>query len=107
MVRIAVSGSHRTGKSTLLSHPPSLEDLEAQLDRCPVDVLAYVAVHEEAEEFDWEAWLSRVREASVRAERAWHLRERGAAPEAGVSFEVGRLRYDGAPLHRPGGPDRG
>jgi len=106
-MRIAISGSHRTGKSTLIeelagrlpeygtvdepyrlleedghefSHPPSLEDLEAQLerslqelseagenvllDRCPVDILAYVAAHEDGEAFDWEEWLPRVREIS-------------------------------------------
>jgi predicted ATPase len=105
-MRIAISGSHRTGKSTLLeelaaslpgyetveepyhlleedghefSHPPSIEDLEAQLeraiqelseagetvllDRCPIDILAYLAVHEDGDEADWEAWLPRVREA--------------------------------------------
>jgi len=105
-MRIAISGSHRTGKSTLLSelaellpsyttvdepyhlmeedghefsHPPSIEDFEAQLersldelreagdealfDRCPVDFLAYIAAHDDAEEIDLEEWLPAVREA--------------------------------------------
>src|SRR5688572_1296873 len=105
-MRIAISGSHRTGKSTLLaelaarlpqytsvdepyhlleeeghelSHPPSREDFEAQLersieevraagddtlfDRCPLDLLAYLAVHEDADGFDLERWLPVVQEA--------------------------------------------
>jgi len=105
-MRIAISGSHRTGKSTLLaelaallptytsveepyhlleeegyefSFPPSVEDFEAQLerwfevsgeagddtlfDRCPLDLLAYLAVHEGAEAFDLDEWLPRVQEA--------------------------------------------
>src|SRR5688572_21905120 len=105
-MRVAISGSHRTGKSTLIaelaallpsytcveepyhlleeeghefSHPPSVEDFEAQLerciealgeagsdtlfDRCPLDLLAYLAVHEDAEGFDLEQWLPRVQEA--------------------------------------------
>lgn len=105
-MRIAISGSHRTGKSTLLAelaallptyasveepyhlleeegyefaHPPSAADFEAQLersiealgeagddtlfDRCPLDMLAYLAVHEGADDFDLEEWLPRVREA--------------------------------------------
>ena len=105
-MRIAISGSHRTGKSTLLaalaealpsyttvdepyhlleedghelSHPPSVEDFEAQLersiealqeagdealfDRCPLDMLAYIAVHDDAAEVDLEEWVPAVREA--------------------------------------------
>jgi hypothetical protein len=105
-MRIAVSGSHRTGKSTLVSelsallpthavvdepyhlmeedgydflYPPSLEDFEAQLersieflgqadddvlfDRCPIDFLGYIALHEEGDSFDFDAWLPRVRDA--------------------------------------------
>lgn len=105
-MRIAVSGSHRTGKSTLLaamaaalpayaivdepyrlmeedgyvfSHPPSIEDFEAQLersirevrdagpdtlfDRCPVDLLAYLAVHDDAASADVERWRPAVRAA--------------------------------------------
>lgn len=105
-MRIAISGSHRVGKSTLLAElsqalpayevieepyevlaeegyefrdPPSLEDFEAQLerslaslheagndalfDRCPVDFLAYLSVHEDADAFDLEHWLPRVRAA--------------------------------------------
>jgi len=105
-MRVAISGSHRTGKSTLVerlsaalpdytvvdepyhvmeeegyefSHPPSLEDFQAQLehsiarlnegepdvlfDRCPVDFLAYISVHEDADAFDFEEWLPRVRAA--------------------------------------------
>jgi len=105
-MRIAITGSHRTGKSTLLaalaellpghkvvnepyhlmeedghefSHPPSLEDLVAQLerslaevsgaggdvlfDRSPLDVLAYILCHEEAESFDLDEWLPEIEEA--------------------------------------------
>lgn len=105
-MRIAISGSHRTGKSTLVSelaalmptyttvdepyhlmeedghefsHPPSIDDFEAQLersihemgeagsealfDRCPLDLLAYIAVHDDAEGFCFEDWLPRVRDA--------------------------------------------
>jgi thymidylate kinase len=106
-MRIAISGTHRSGKSSLVealrarlpkyvcveepyhaleeegfefSHPPALEDFEAQLewsverlgeedeshalfDRCPADVLAYIAQHEDADAFDLEDWLPRVRAA--------------------------------------------
>jgi hypothetical protein len=105
-MRIAISGTHRSGKSTLaedlgallqdhvvacepyhamaedgypFSHPPSLEDFEAQLehslaslndrapnvifDRCPVDFLGYLSVHDDADRFDADAWLPRVRAA--------------------------------------------
>jgi predicted ATPase len=105
-MRIAISGTHRTGKSTLLeelsallpkytivdepyhamqedgyefSHPPSLEDFEAQLehamdslsegeedvlfDRCPIDFLGYISAHEDADTFDFDEWLPRVRAA--------------------------------------------
>jgi thymidylate kinase len=105
-MRIAISGTHRSGKSTLieelsklmptyrvvdepyhlmvedgheLSHPPSLEDFEAQLersveelsdgsdnvlfDRCPVDFLAYISVHADSDAFDLDEWLPRVRAA--------------------------------------------
>ncbi|HTV25420.1 MAG TPA: AAA family ATPase [Polyangiaceae bacterium] len=108
-MRIAISGSHRTGKSTLLaelsgllpdhatvdepyhsleeeghefSHPPSVEDFEAMIerslvdleesdddvlfDRCPLDALAYLVVHPDAEDFDFEDSLARVREALER-----------------------------------------
>ncbi|MBK6733951.1 MAG: ATP-binding protein [bacterium] len=105
-MRIAVSGSHRTGKSTLIaelaallpgystvdepywlleddghefSNPPSIEDYEAQLarsigeledagddvlfDRCPLDMLAYIAVHDDNGSFDIRDWLPKVRAA--------------------------------------------
>lgn len=105
-MRIAISGTHRAGKSTLaedlaallgdhvvagepycdmeedgylFSHPPSLEDFEAQLehslaslndrepnvifDRCPVDFLGYLSTHDDADRFDIDAWLPRVRAA--------------------------------------------
>jgi len=106
-MRIAVSGSHRCGKSTLVADlaealqgyraveepyrlleeeghafadPPSLEDFLAQLrrsleilegdrapdlllDRCPADFLAYLLTHLEAEAFDVEEWLPRIRPA--------------------------------------------
>lgn len=60
-------------------YPPSLEDFEAQLersiqelsqddnnvlfDRCPVDFLGYIALHEDAGLFDYDEWLPRVRAA--------------------------------------------
>jgi predicted ATPase len=105
-MRIAFSGSHRTGKSTLLEHVadalgnhssveepyylleedgyetaeiPSLEDFQAQLekslelleegeenvlfDRCPADLLAYLAAHEDADDFEVEEWLERIKDA--------------------------------------------
>ena len=105
-MRIAISGTHRSGKTSLaealaahlpkhesveepyraleedgfdFNHPPGLEDFEAQLewslerlhedetavvfDRCPVDMLAYIAEHEEAEAFDLDEHLPRVRAA--------------------------------------------
>lgn len=105
-MRIAVSGAHRTGKTTLIeelsralpthrvvdepyylleeeghefAEMPSLEDFELQLersiecmgdgeedqlfDRSPADLLAYLMTHEDAEGFDVEAWLPRVRSA--------------------------------------------
>jgi thymidylate kinase len=105
-VRIAFSGSHRVGKTTLVervaerlpgyatvdepyylleedgyeaAEPPTIEDFEAQLvrslaaldeaggdvlfDRCPVDVLAYLLEREDAQAFDAEVWLERIRDA--------------------------------------------
>jgi predicted ATPase len=105
-MRIAISGTHRAGKTTLIealaehlpgyvrvaepyhelvedgyefNHPPALEDFEAQLewsiersgdgekdilfDRCPLDMLAYIERHDDAESFDREEWLPRIREA--------------------------------------------
>ncbi|MBJ6764503.1 AAA family ATPase [Myxococcaceae bacterium JPH2] len=105
-MRIAVSGTHRVGKSTLVDElsellptyvtveepyaqmeeegyvfalPPTVEDFEAQLsrslsdlseaghdvvfDRCPVDFLGYLLAHEDADAFELESWLPRVREA--------------------------------------------
>jgi hypothetical protein len=105
-MRIAISGTHRAGKSTLLAsiadllpdhvavdEPyhlmeeegfefaalPSLEEFEAQLDRsiacleegggsalfdrCPADLLAYLLTHTDADAFDLDEWLPRVRAA--------------------------------------------
>ena len=105
-MRVAFSGAHRTGKSTLLAEVadrlpayatvaepyellaedgyecaeiPSLDDFEAQLarsldalgeapadalfDRCPADVLAYLATHEDADAFELDDWVDRVRDA--------------------------------------------
>ncbi len=108
-MRIAVSGAHRTGKTTLveelsrslpvytvLDEPyslleeeghefaemPCLEDFELQLersveclldgrkdqlfDRCPADILAYLVTHRDADGFDIDRWLARVRKAMQR-----------------------------------------
>ncbi|WP_342379960.1 ATP-binding protein [Myxococcus stipitatus] len=107
-MRIAFSGTHRVGKSTLVEElsdllpsyatvdepyleleeegyefasPPSVEDFEAQLarsidhlgdtdtgpdvlfDRCPVDFIGYLQAHDDAESFDLDSWLPRVRTA--------------------------------------------
>ena len=105
-MRIAVSGTHFSGKSTLVEElsaalpeystvdepyslleeeghafadPPSLEDFELQLersitclasaernvlfDRCPVDFLGYLLTHPDADAFEIEAWLPRIRAA--------------------------------------------
>lgn len=108
-MRIAVSGAHRTGKTTLVeelaralrdytvveepyhqleeeghefAEMPSLEDFELQLersigclvdseqntilDRCPADILAYLITHEDADGFNVDRWLPRVRKAMQR-----------------------------------------
>lgn len=108
-MRIAVSGAHRTGKTTLVeelaralpsyavveepyhqleeeghefAEMPSLEDFELQLersidclddsepnticDRCPADLLAYLITHDDADGFDVDRWLPRVRQAMRR-----------------------------------------
>lgn len=105
-MRIAISGTHFSGKSTLVgdladalpaysvveepyvllaeegyefSEMPSVEDFELQLersfeclnesdpdvlfDRCPADHLAYLLTHSDAEAFDLERWLPRIRAA--------------------------------------------
>jgi hypothetical protein len=105
-MRIAISGTHFSGKSTLVealieelpqdttveepyhqlseegyefAEMPSLEDFELQLersienlgertqnvifDRCPADILGYLLSHADAEAFDLEEWLPRVRSA--------------------------------------------
>ncbi|MBN9684741.1 MULTISPECIES: AAA family ATPase [unclassified Corallococcus] len=104
-MRIAMSGTHRVGKSTLIedlgddlpeyravdepyhlleeegyafASPPGLEDFVEQLrrsldlleeedtrnilfDRCPLDFLGYLLAHEDADAFDVEEWLPRIR----------------------------------------------
>ena len=108
-MRIAFSGTHRTGKTTLVAalaellpayevvdepyhqleeegHEfagrPSIEDFELQLersldrlvdsaenqlfDRCPVDLLAYLLTHRDADGFDVDDWLPRVEVAMQR-----------------------------------------
>jgi hypothetical protein len=106
-MRIAFSGAHRCGKSTLIAdleerldgyrvipepyelmeedgyeftHPPSIEDFVEQLrcslavlddeapnlllDRCPLDFIAYLLVHEDSSEsFDLDEWMEQVRSA--------------------------------------------
>jgi predicted ATPase len=105
-MRIAISGTHFSGKSTLVealsealpqyttveepyhrlqeegyefAELPSLEDFELQLersienldesdpnvifDRCPADLLGYLLSHTDAEAFELEKWLPRVRTA--------------------------------------------
>lgn len=104
-MRIAISGSHLVGKTTLaealadalpqhqfvpepyrlleeegheFEEMPSIEDFELQLerslqclqeggpdvvfDRCPLDLVGYLQVHADAEAFDLEQWLPRIRE---------------------------------------------
>lgn len=99
-MRIAISGSHRVGKTTLaeslsdalsghelvpepyaqleeegheFGEMPSVEDFELQLerslkglresgpnvifDRCPLDVVAYLTTHEDADAFELDDWL--------------------------------------------------
>jgi predicted ATPase len=105
-MRIAISGAHFSGKSTLVgdladalptysaveepyvllaeegyefSEMPSVEEFELQLersieclderepdvlfDRCPADLLAYLLTHADADAFDLERWLPRIRAA--------------------------------------------
>lgn len=105
-MRIAISGSHLVGKTTLaealaetltghelvpepyylleeeghaFGEMPSLEDFELQLersiqcvresgtdvvfDRCPLDILGYLVTHRDADGFQIEDWMPRVREA--------------------------------------------
>lgn len=104
-MRIAISGSHLVGKTTLcealaevLPHyqlfpepyrlleedghefgeMPSVEEFELQMersflvlreggadavfDRCPLDIAAYLLTHEDADTFDIELWMPRIRE---------------------------------------------
>ena len=108
-MRIAISGSHLVGKTTLaealaeslpghelvpepyylleeegheFAEMPSLEDFELQLersiqcvresgtyvvfDRCPLDILGYLVTHRDADAFQLEDWMPRVREAVAR-----------------------------------------
>ena len=103
-MRIAISGTHVSGKSTIVdalsealpqyatveepyyllqeegyefTESPTIEEFELQLvrsieslneraqnvifDRCPADILAYLLVHTDAEAFDLDAWLPRIR----------------------------------------------
>lgn len=105
-MRIAISGSHRVGKTTLaealadalpeydlipepyyqleddgyeFERMPSIEDFERQLersiqsicesggnvifDRCPLDILGYLLTHRDADTFEIDDWMPRVREA--------------------------------------------
>ncbi len=103
-MRIAISGSHVVGKTTLaealaealpsydlvpepyhlmaeegheFEEMPSIEDFERQLerslrcleesglavvfDRCPLDIVGYLQTHEDAEMFNLEDWMPRIR----------------------------------------------
>jgi hypothetical protein len=105
-MRIAISGTHRVGKTTLaealaealpghelvpepyyqleeagyeFEATPSIEDFQEQLersirgvsesakntvfDRCPLDILGYLLTHRDADAFELDAWMPRVREA--------------------------------------------
>jgi len=105
-MRIAISGSHLVGKTTLaealadalpgyelvpepyhllaeegheFGEMPSIEDFELQLersllctqesgadivfDRCPLDILGYLVTHRDADAFQLEDWMPRVRDA--------------------------------------------
>lgn len=104
-MRIAVSGSHRVGKTTLaealaealprhelvpepyhlleedgheFAEMPSVDDFELQMersllclqesgenvifDRCPLDILGYLITHEDADIFQLDDWMPRVRQ---------------------------------------------
>jgi thymidylate kinase len=108
-MRIAISGTHRVGKTTLaealaealpehelvpepyylleeegheFEEMPSLEDFERQLeraiqatnesgsnvvfDRCPLDILGYLLTHRDADAFELDDWLLRVRNAVMK-----------------------------------------
>jgi hypothetical protein len=103
-VRIAFSGSHRVGKSTLLERVADVVGghttidepyhLEAQLerslaeieegepnqlfDRCPVDLLAYLLALDE--EFDAGPWLETVRAAMSTIDLVVYLPIEAAGP---------------------------
>ncbi len=128
-MRIAVSGAHGVGKSTLVEElsaalpgyhtvdepyylleeeghefgeEPSAEDFELQLersiealstderdvifDRCPVDFLGYLLTHRDADAFDLDDWLPRVRSAIERLDLIVFVpverRERSALPRS-------------------------
>lgn len=97
----------------VFSHPLSLEDFVAQLersmelledahsdvlfDRCPVDMLAYILCHPEADAFDFETWLPNIRAAIGNLDLVVFLQldtedtHRSAADEDG---DESRLRVD-------------
>lgn len=128
-MRIAISGTHFSGKSTLVgdlsdvlptysiveepyvllaeegyefAEMPSVEDFELQLersiecmkqsepnvlfDRCPADLLAYLLTHADAEAFDLDRWLSRIRAAMAKLDLVVFLpveaRDRIALPSS-------------------------
>jgi hypothetical protein len=91
-MRIAISGSHLVGKTTLaealaealpryelvpepyylleedgheFAEMPSIEDFGTNviLDRCPLDILGYLITHQNADAFQLEDWMPRVRES--------------------------------------------
>ena len=131
-VRIAVSGAHQTGKTTLVgqlaaslpayeaveepyylledegrafAEAPTFDDYELQLeraircvmesaedcvfDRCPLDLLAYLLVHEESDRFEPTRWMTSLRDAMQMLELVVFVRvetpERIAVPDLDTS----------------------
>jgi AAA domain len=139
-MRIAISGSHRVGKTTLaealaetlpeydlipepyyqleedgyeFEEMPSLEDFERQLersiqsisdsggnvifDRCPLDILGYLLTHRDADAYEIDDWMPRVRVAVAKLDLIVFVPiedpDRGAVPSAEVPL---RARVDEA-----------
>lgn len=62
-MRVAVSGTHRAGKSTLVEDLAERLRGHRVLDRCPLDLVAYARVSEDGDSLDLEEWMPRIRDA--------------------------------------------